>query len=404
MAAPYINTPGTERGDVSSISQANLDMSFAQPFASPSKNAGENLRNHMKGMRGPAQSQMKTPRMRNALVDRRNANGPARQEFTPLLKSAQRNQMLQRSILEDKENDTKDDAMKTPAGFRSSYASEATQLPMNSSMIDGDDTGSSGGNGNGDRTPAPPATSSSMIDSTPMPQDNKQNKPGILDHGNALTLRDQEAKLDQIQKDNFGLKLKIHFLEEALRKSGTQFQQQTLKENVELKTEKMTLEHEFKKNKKRLQDANSQMEDYKQSFEDYKKAVKSRHANERDAEELDRLQNVVEEKQREAEEREEELERIRRKLDEAEKNQGSSEEAERLRDDVQDLEADVRDRERQLEEKDDQLESLREQLKSAKNDTEQAEGLQRDIDELEKELEQKDAELKSSQEQLRSAK
>ncbi|KAF2481797.1 hypothetical protein BDY17DRAFT_267915, partial [Neohortaea acidophila] len=70
-----------------------------------------------------------------------------------------------------------------------------------------------------------------MLDSTPIPHLHKPGEGGVLDNGNMLSLRDQEAKLDQIQKDNFGLKLKIHYLEEALRKTGTQFQQATLKEN-----------------------------------------------------------------------------------------------------------------------------------------------------------------------------
>ncbi|EMD00291.1 hypothetical protein BAUCODRAFT_57871, partial [Baudoinia panamericana UAMH 10762] len=71
-----------------------------------------------------------------------------------------------------------------------------------------------------------------MLDSTPMPQLPQRGDEGVLNQGNGLTLRDQEAKLDQIQKDNFSLKLKIHYLEEALRKNGTSFQQQTLKENA----------------------------------------------------------------------------------------------------------------------------------------------------------------------------
>lgn len=251
MAAPYINTPGTERGDVTNFSAHNLDMSFAQPFASPSKNPSENLRNHMKGMRG-AQQPMKTPRVRNALVDRRNPGGPKSQEFTPLLKSAQRNRMLQQSILEEKENEIDGGVPNTPAAFRSSYASQATQLPVNSSMLDGEDTASSA-NGDLQATPVAPVASSSMLDSTPMAQMPDRANGGILEQGgNALTLRDQEAKLDQIQKDNFGLKLKIHYMEEALRKTGTQFQQQTLKENVQLKTEKMTLDQDFKKQKKTL--------------------------------------------------------------------------------------------------------------------------------------------------------
>ncbi|KAK1043649.1 hypothetical protein LTR33_015397, partial [Friedmanniomyces endolithicus] len=169
MAAPYISTPGTERGDATSISHHQLDFSFAQPFASPSKDPGQNLRNHMKGMRSISQP-VKTPRARSALVDRRNRQAMKAPEFTPLLKSAQRNQMLQRSILEDKENAGEDGhAMGTPAGFRSSYADQATQLPVNSSMLDAGDTTTSA-DGRGASTPVPPIASSSTLDSTPLPQ------------------------------------------------------------------------------------------------------------------------------------------------------------------------------------------------------------------------------------------
>jgi len=207
MAAPYINTPATERGDATSLLAHDIDFSFAQPFGSPSKNPAENLRNQMRGMRGQTRQQtMQTPRVRNALVDKRNAGGMKQQEFTPLLKSAQRNQMLQRSRLEDKENAGVPD---TPAAFRSSYASQSEALPVNSSMLDGEHTGSSA-NAAGEDTPVAPVASSSMMDSTPMPQLPKRGEGGVLDQGNVLTLRDQEAKLDQIQKDNFGLKLKIH--------------------------------------------------------------------------------------------------------------------------------------------------------------------------------------------------
>lgn len=412
--ANYIDTPGTERGDFTSLSNKHVDFSIVQPFASPSKNPAENLRNAMRGMRGaPSQQNQQavaaTPRVRNPLVSRANPNGlPQKQEFTPLLKSAKRNQLLQQSILEEKENTG--GIPDTPAAFRSSYASQGGALPVNSSMLEGDHTSSSINGGN-DVTPVlPGGQSSSMVDSTPIPAMPGNGAGGVLDQGNVLTLRDQEAKLDQVQKDNFGLKLKIHYLEEALRKTGTAFQQATLKENVELKTAKMTIEQDLKKQRKRLAVAEHELEEYRIKFKEYQESVKNRHMSTRDDEELERLQQAVGESKRVAEEREEELEALRVRLEEAderdeelealrarledaEKDEGESADLQRLREEIQDLEQDVRDRDRQLDEKDDQLEELRDQLNSAKSDTDQAQHLQQDVDEMEAELREKDEEL-----------
>ncbi|KAK3064214.1 hypothetical protein LTR53_018574, partial [Teratosphaeriaceae sp. CCFEE 6253] len=213
----------------------------------------------MKGMRGASQPAVKTPRARNALVDRRNPAGVTKQEFTPLLKSAQRKQMLRRSMLDESEKENMD-AIGTPAGFRSSYAEQATQLPINSSMLDPDNTQTSSADGKGESTPVAPIASSSMLDSTPIPHLPQRGAEAVLNAGNGLTLRDQEAKLDQIQKDNFGLKLKIHYLEQALQRTGTAFQQQTLKENVELKTTQQTQRQEIVTQKKRLADAAHELE------------------------------------------------------------------------------------------------------------------------------------------------
>ena len=207
MAGNYVDTPGTERVDATSISHAgDLDFSIAQPFASPSKNPAEDLRNQMRGLRnnGRAQPQvMQTPRMRNPLLDRRNP-AAARQEFTPLLKSATRNQLFQQSVLGDeKENSMSRGVPDTPAGFRSSYGSDVHALPIDSSMLD-EDTGSSAPPI--DATPMAPAATSSMLSSTPMTEVPRREN-GVLDHGNVMTLRDQEAKVDEIQKTNFSLKL-----------------------------------------------------------------------------------------------------------------------------------------------------------------------------------------------------
>ena len=399
MAGNYINTPATERGDYTSISEKHVDFSFAQPFGSPSKNPAQDLRNHMKGMRSGTKP-LQTPRVRNPLVDKRNPSGPQKQEFTPLLKSAKRNQLIRESILGEKENATSG-PLETPAGFRSSYAGQALDLPASSSMMDDDISG------NCDATPVAPAQSSSMMDSTPLPHLPDGGGAAMLDQGNMLSLRDQETKLDQIQKDNFGLKLKIHYLEQALDKTGTAFQQETLKENVELKTTKMTIEADLKRQRKRLQQAQLELEEYRQKFTTFEETVKKRHATQHKTEEFKRLQQIAEESQRVAKKREQELAAMQERVEEAEKEQQTAvaqqdpEELQRLRDDVLDLEAAVQDRDRQLDEKDEQLENLEGQLKSTKASTLEAEHLQQDIDELEAELKEKDACLQEKDAQLR---
>ena len=73
-------------------------------------------------------------------------------------------------------------------------------------------------------------------------------------------------KLEQIDKENFGLKLKIHFLEEQMKKTGKDFNATALKENTELKVDKITLQTELKKNRKALDRAQVELEEYKKQF------------------------------------------------------------------------------------------------------------------------------------------
>jgi hypothetical protein len=66
-----------------------------------------------------------------------------------------------------------------------------------------------------------------------------------LQDGNQLSLRGQENVIDKIEKENFGLKQKIHFLEKALRKAGPGFSAALLKENTDLKVDKVTMHFLF---------------------------------------------------------------------------------------------------------------------------------------------------------------
>lgn len=193
MAFNYVETPRTELGDMTRFTAGNLSFSMEQPFPSPSKDPANDLVRQIKS-RGASNHQLKTPRARNALLDRK--NGPARNEFTPLLKSAARNRFRGHAQTENKENDDEllnsvlsGNAPATPAYLKADYREVNTPgLPVNSSMFEAEHTGSSQGEG----TPVPPAVASSSLMSTPMPI-LPQRQGGVIDQGNILTLREQEA-------------------------------------------------------------------------------------------------------------------------------------------------------------------------------------------------------------------
>ena len=66
--------------------------------------------------------------------------------------------------------------------------------------------------------------------------------------------------IDELKKENFSLKLKIHFLNERLNQLAPDQIDVALKENIELKVEFHTLRHELKRYKKMLLEVQSAME------------------------------------------------------------------------------------------------------------------------------------------------
>lgn len=177
MVLPYIETPRSDAGNATYV--IDTDLSVAEAFPSPAKD------NHdlIKQIRSRSGLDLKTPRARAPFAERRNL--PTKNEFTPLLKSATRNRLIQRDT-EAKENGVP----QTPAVFKPGYKSESPALPVDSSAVYGEDTGSSAGE-DGDATPVPPAVSSSAM-STPIPVLPRKGE-GVLNDGNLLTLREQEA-------------------------------------------------------------------------------------------------------------------------------------------------------------------------------------------------------------------
>ena len=338
-----LDTPRTNIGDATYLSRAPdfADISQEVSFQSPGKDG--NLLQQLRQGRSNG-IDIRTPRRRGPLADRRNlppSVGGA--EFTPLLKSATRNSIKRRG----KENDAT--VLNTPALDRIDE-DDVTALPrMDTSIYTGSRNQSYLDN-------TLPQVETSSAASTPLalpPRRGADKDP--LNDGNQLSLREQENVIDRIEKENFGLKLKIHFLEEALRRAGPGFSEAALKENTELKVDKVTMQRELHRYKKHLTSAERDLESYRQQMLELQEKARRKYADENQRAEMDKLRQAVEE-------READIENLQRQLDQEEKDPGQ---VEKLQDDISDLQDDLRDKDRLLAERDDELERLKDKLDEA---------------------------------------
>ena len=155
--------------------------------------------------------------------------------------------------------------------------------------------------------------------------------------------------INKVEKENFGLKLKIHFLEEALRKAGPEFSEAALKENTDLKVDKVTMQDELRRYRKTLVTAERELEKYRQQVLEAQERARSKHADEGQREELRRLRHALAESDAEVQE-------LREKLE-----SGDSQHADvaRLKDEMSDLEAELREKNRIVEEQEEEMVSPR---------------------------------------------
>jgi len=330
-----LDTPRTNLGDATYLSQkADFDLSEEQSFQSPSKDNNNLIQQLRDGRRGGG-IKLNTPRSRVALSDRRNLPGAlGGGEFTPLLKSATRNSALRGG----KENVPQTPAFLGPGGL-GNIVEDLSPLPASS--IYGESR-----NGTYMEGTTIPHIESSSTASTPMALLPRRNDgPGVLQDGNQLSLREQENVIDKIEKENFGLKLKIHFLEEALRKAGPGFSEAALKENTELKVDKVTMQKELHRYRKTLGAAERDVELYRQQILEMQQKVKHKHADEGGQEELDRLRNALEDK-------EAEIYQLR-----LQKNH-----FEDVEDKLHDLEVELREKDRLLGNHEDEVDNLKDEL------------------------------------------
>lgn len=167
--AAYLDTPrGTDAGDMTRL-QTEIDFSREESFHPPA--GRDNLFKQMSGARTP----------RNPLAALRNAN--AKNEFTPMLKSATANRTRQ-------VNGLLKGGLATPAALKPGYDFVGSPALPEASTMNAISSSFSESGVDG-QTPVPQASSSAM--STPMALPRRGE--GELDsgNGNVLTLREQEA-------------------------------------------------------------------------------------------------------------------------------------------------------------------------------------------------------------------
>ncbi|KAJ4255017.1 hypothetical protein NW762_009821 [Fusarium torreyae] len=339
-----LDTPRTNLGDATYLGQPDFaDITQEASFQSPPKEG--NFLQQLRNGRSNGVN-LRTPRQRGPLADRRNlppSVGGA--EFTPLLKSATRNSVRRYG----KENGTavpntpaldkidEGDLTPVPRGDTSIYTGSRNQSYMENTI---------------------PEVDTSSAASTPLAVPRRRGgDKGPLQDGNQLSLREQENVIDRIEKENFGLKLKIHFLEEALRKAGPGFSEAALKENTELKVDKVTMQRELHRYKKHLTTAEKDLESYRQQMLEVQDKAKRKYANQSNQAETEKLQRLLED-------READIEDLQRQLHQ---QQGNSDQVEKLQDDISDLEADIREKDRLLTEREDELEDLKDQMEALKD-------------------------------------
>eukprot|EP01135_Chromosphaera_perkinsii_P000986 Nk52_evm12s155 gene=Nk52_evmTU12s155 len=87
---------------------------------------------------------------------------------------------------------------------------------------------------------------------------------GTLTPRKPLSMKDQEIYIDKVRKENFGLKLRIYFLEESFRKNGIPIDKaEVVKENIELKVQIGSLEKELETRNELIAEAQNAIESLK---------------------------------------------------------------------------------------------------------------------------------------------
>lgn len=124
----------------------------------------------------------------------------------------------------------------------------------------------------------PPAATATATPSTsirqPFRDSNLESSPGKhaggastststpgFSRGKHMTLKEQSSTIDRLSKENFDLKMRIHFLNEALSKRSEEGIQEMVSENVELKSDKLKLQKDNQSLRRAARELERQLKD-----------------------------------------------------------------------------------------------------------------------------------------------
>ncbi|KAE8348699.1 hypothetical protein BDV28DRAFT_80290 [Aspergillus coremiiformis] len=85
--------------------------------------------------------------------------------------------------------------------------------------------------------------------------------PAFARSGRSMTLKEQSSTIDRLSKENFDLKMRIHFLNEALNRRSEEGIKEMISENVELKSDKLKLQKDNQALKRKIRDLEKQLKD-----------------------------------------------------------------------------------------------------------------------------------------------
>ncbi|PWY67564.1 hypothetical protein BO70DRAFT_345411 [Aspergillus heteromorphus CBS 117.55] len=85
--------------------------------------------------------------------------------------------------------------------------------------------------------------------------------PAFTKSGRTMTLKEQSSTIDRLSKENFDLKMRIHFLNEALNRRSEEGIKEMISENVELKSDKLKLQKDSQSLKRKIRDLENQLKD-----------------------------------------------------------------------------------------------------------------------------------------------
>ena len=92
--------------------------------------------------------------------------------------------------------------------------------------------------------------------------------PSIGRNGKNLTLKEQSSTIDRLGKENWDLKIKIHYLDAALNQRSDEGVKAMTSENVELKTAKIKYQREIRELKRNIRELERRLKDTEQQLAD----------------------------------------------------------------------------------------------------------------------------------------